>query len=238
MRKNEKLNTIGEARQVSKTLAEIITKGTDNHHLFMIDDNIRCWDGVTLINDPNPMFRRDPDPRYSQLTNISLLTVLNYCLHDKVDAFPVVGFCMRRSKNDGHRKNAYGRKHVFGAVLLNLQKLSDIQYNPIAWAMEDVSFNWEVDKLWKKSKEDGVIIKCLRFIAHKEPLNEGGVKPIYPDGFNATEVSDPQSQKRSYESQLEEKDKDPFHFFIKEIERLKCAREREKEERERKKGKR
>ena len=101
-----------------------------------------------------------------------------------------------RFKSDARRTNAFSRRHVFGAVLLNLYKLSSIQYNPIAWAMEDVDFNNRTDELSSVRIDEGVLVKYLRLIAHKKFINEGGVIP-----------EDPQVEIRHLKNVITEKDK-------------------------------
>ena len=63
------------------------------------------------------------------------------------------------------------------AVLLNLGKSKGIEYNPKAWAMEDIDFNLRTDELSSKHHDQGVIVKCLRFVASKKRIGEGGVVP-------------------------------------------------------------
>merc|ERR1712012_1269153 len=81
----------------------------------------------------------------------------------------------RRIKKRNDLCNAYGRKHVFSAVLLNLKALGTVHYNENAWAMEDVGFNMDVDKLFQLDKNKGLIVKYMRFVAQKKYLDHGGV---------------------------------------------------------------
>ena len=68
------------------------------------------------------------------------------------------------------------------AVLINLQKSKDVDYNPKAWAMEDIDFNNRTHNLSSRDRDEGVIAKCLRFVACKKKLREGGVVPRdYPE---------------------------------------------------------
>lgn len=178
-------NTVGEARMVSKKLGEQITDGTGMKHLFILDDNVLFWNGVTLINDPCSLFGLDANHKRSQRTDISLFTVLNHFSinnFDEVKNFNILGFSIGTHKGINKRRQAYGRKHVASAVLINLQKSKDVDYNPKAWAMEDIDFNNRTDDLSSKDRDEGVIAKCLRFVACKKKLPEGGVVPRdYPE---------------------------------------------------------
>ena len=93
----------------------------------------------------------------------------------KMKPFTMIGFQTSKRKLRS-RKHAYGRQHVFSAFFLNLRKVEDIDYNKIAWAMEDVGFNLSINDKWKQCHEDGVIVKCQRFIASKKRL-DGGIVP-------------------------------------------------------------
>ena len=171
-------NTVGEARMVAKKLGEQITKGTKMNFVFILDDNILCWQGVTLINDPYPQFGLEADHKTSQRTDISLYKVLShFSSNSSVEDFNMIGFSIGSHKSITKRKLAYGRKHVMAAVLLNLGKSKGIEYNPKAWAMEDIDFNLRTDELSSKHHDQGVIVKCLRFVASKKRIGEGGVVP-------------------------------------------------------------
>ena len=169
-------NTIGEARMVAKKLGEQITKGTKMNFVFVLDDNIHSWQGVTLINDPYPMFGLEANHKTSQRKDISLYSVLSH-FSKNVEDFNIIGFSIGTHKSITKRKYAYGRKHVMAAVLINLQKSKGIEYNPKAWAMEDIDFNLRTDELSSKRHDQGVIVKCLRFVALKKRIGQGGVVP-------------------------------------------------------------
>ena len=175
-------NTVGEARWVAKKLGEQITDGTEMKHLFILDDNILFWNGITLINDPCNLFGLEANHVTSQRTDISLLSVLNHFSRnnfEKVKDFNLIGFSIgalsRRSIT--RRRSAFGRKHVAAAVLINLLKSKKVDYNQRAWAMEDIDFNLRTDKLREENPDEGVIVKCLRFVACKKKVGEGGVVP-------------------------------------------------------------
>ena len=172
-------NTIGEARMVAKKLGEQITTGKNMEFVFLLDDNIINWQGVTLINDPCPMFGLEVSHLRSQRSDISLLKVLKHFTCKAMENFNIIGFSLE-TRGITKRKVAYGRKHVMAAVLLNLQKSKGIEYNPKAWAMEDIDFNLRTNMQSLSDRDQGVIVKCQRFVATKKKLHEGGVVPCDP----------------------------------------------------------
>merc|ERR1712012_1473065 len=165
---------------VAKKLGEQITKSKKMNFIFLLDDNILCWQGVTLINDPHPMFGLEPSHITSQSTDISLLRLLKHFSCAVVEDFNIIGFSIGTHKSIYRRKLAYGRKHVMAAVLLNLAKSKGIDYNAKAWAMEDIDFNLRTNERSSSNEDQGVIVKCLRYVATKAKLPAGGVVPCDP----------------------------------------------------------
>ena len=94
---------------------------------------------------------------------------------NEMEQFTMIGFPMSK-RNLFKTRNAYGRKHVFKAFLLNLKKSKHINYTEKAWAMEDIDFNLKVNDMWELCNDDGVIVKCHRFIASIK-LMDGGILP-------------------------------------------------------------
>ena len=175
-----KLQTIGTTRHHAKLLAEKIIHIEKNPLVFFMDDNIRKWDGIVLLNDPNPLPFLSIEPEgqsCAQEEEIPLGSVLRHFEEKKEDMskFTMIGFQMSK-RNLRNRKIAYGRKHVFTAFILNMHKTKEINYTEQAWAMEDIDFNFKVNKLWNSNRENGVIVKCQRFIASKKKL-DGGIIP-------------------------------------------------------------
>ena len=166
---------IGAARSTAKKLAEKITRdGFNIKFCFLMDDRISCFQAVTLINDPNkPIEGVEPSDEYSQRTDISLLELMKYTKKNKdsraLHNFSIIGISTTSHKRINKMKIAFGRKHLFAAVFLNIEKLRGIEYNENAWAMEDIDFNIRTDE------RGGVLVKCQRFIAWKEKLSSGGV---------------------------------------------------------------
>ena len=133
----------------------------------MCDDNISHWSGVTLINDPCPMLDKEPCEE-SQLTDISLYKILKHFSSNSVKEFTIVGFSMFSKRQIRKKRSAYARAHVFAAVLLNLKKLTKVNYNKRAWAMEDIAFNRATNELSSFNPDDGVIVQARRYVAYKK----------------------------------------------------------------------
>ena len=179
-----------------------------------MDDNIRKWDGATLVNDPNPLpcLTIEPSHLYAQNEEIPLVDMLRYFMDKKEDTekFSMLGFQMSK-RNLAKTRNAYGRQHVFKAFLLNLKETEGIEYEKMAWAMEDVDFNLKVNQLWTECHENGVVVKCQRFIATSQKL-DGGILPYNMpmevedyilkdlDWLNAKKINIPNRRKRNHSS--------------------------------------
>ena len=161
--------TIGAARMTAKKLAERMT----SNFCFIQDDRISHFQAITLINDPHPPIENAyPSDEYSQSDDISLRHFMDYILEGKkeLENFSIIGLSTSSHRGIYKRKEAFGRKHLFAAVLLNLEKLRGIDYNENFWAMEDTDFNMRTDE------NGGVLVKCQRFIAWKVKLDRGGVE--------------------------------------------------------------
>ena len=192
-------STVGAARSTAKKLAELITEdGKRSKFCFLMDDNVLCWQGVTLVNDPCPQFGVEPSDQRSQRTDVSLNNVLNYCsnqniVDNKLDDFSIIGFSVgigsHRSLNQ--IKLAFERQQVFVAVFLNIEKLKNIDYEEMAWAREDIDFNY------KTNDNGGLIVKCRRFLAKKKFLDHGGVVPE-DEGIFPLLKNNPEWKRKSY----------------------------------------
>jgi hypothetical protein len=225
------LKTIGTARYYAKKLGEVITSELRSKFIFMLDDNILSWSGVTLKNDPCPLFDKDPNHKYAQQTDISLLNLLTHMKSEdykNISQFSIVGFSLCKRNIKG-RVCAYSRQHVFAAVFLNLQKLEGLEYRKCAWAMEDIDFNWKSNKLSFKDANDGVIVKCLRYVASKKKINQGGVVPDnIPEGIipmlkNCSEWSFGKKKEKKVEKEIRTLDLEP------EVEKTKIVQEPKRE---------
>ena len=178
---------VGCSRHAAKLLAHKITRNLKNKFAFFMDDNILCWDGITLKGDPDPQFEIEALGDRSQRTHISLFQIMEYFKElrnpDKcsLGKFSLVGF-LRTHKNIENIKRAFLRRHVHVAVLMNLDLLKDVHYNHKMIAMEDMDFNFSVHSLSQTNdpdNESGVLVKCLRMVAVKKFLPRGGVSCEY-----------------------------------------------------------
>jgi len=76
--------TVGAYRYVCKILAEQITP---NNLAFIMDDNILCFKGVTLKNDPNPQFGLEALSSESQRSPISLRNLLEHFTSESLNKY-------------------------------------------------------------------------------------------------------------------------------------------------------
>ena len=92
--------------------------------------------------------------------------------------FGMIGF--HRLNGRDNSKRAYKRTHVVSTVLLNLNKLSGIDYHWRAHVWEDHQFNRDVEdvKLNRDAARRAVICKCYRFAFSSPQLRGGGCEYI------------------------------------------------------------
>ena len=156
---------IGAARKRAKEMSEALF----NRFVLLMDDNIRGWSEISFQNyeDTNELIDND----------ISLLSLLQYFEQNskEMENYSILGFQFSK-RGIKTCKRLFSRRHVYGAVILNLQKTKCIQYDE-AWAMEDVNFNLKANEEWALNKNQGVIVKFQRFIASKKAIKSGGVVP-------------------------------------------------------------
>jgi hypothetical protein len=118
------------------------------------------------------------------------------------DKFGMIGF--HRLNGFDNSKRAYKRTHVASTVLLNLNKLSRVDYHWRAHVWEDHQFNREAELVDAELEQDeekrAVLCKCYRFAFSSPQVREGGcaymvargsgkdVDPSRPPDLPATEV--------------------------------------------------
>ena len=111
---------IGALRFHLKNLAQKICPESFQF-CFMLDDSVQYWRGITLPDDPTPLFGDLPSCS-AQLCDISLADVL---LHFQQGAFTdlckfaMIGF--QQLSQYSTSKGAYARKHIYSAVIMNLE---------------------------------------------------------------------------------------------------------------------
>ena len=156
---------IGAARKRAKEMSEALFR----RFVFLMDDNIRGWSRISFQNyeDTNELIDND----------ISLLSLLQYFeqYSKQMENYSVLGFQFSK-RGIKTCKHSFSRRHVYGAVILNLEKTKCVQYDE-AWAMEDIDFNLKTNEQWALNRNQGVIVKFQRFIASKKAIKSGGVVP-------------------------------------------------------------
>jgi len=139
-------------------------------HVFMLDDSVQAWRGITLVNDPFPLFDRMPGSR-SQLSIISLGMLMEYFavphfLDHEMANLSALGFA-RYSPHLFRAKAAYCRAHVYSAYLLNVERVvqqQGISFDPRLFIWEDLEFNLRAHD----------VCKCIRFCMLKRVYSQGG----------------------------------------------------------------
>lgn len=161
----EKLG-IGSSRHWLMRLADALK----TKYVFMMDDSVRAWRGVTLIGDQHSLFGHVPGKK-AQFANVPLGQVLEHFaeptfLSEEMPKCSVLGF--GRFSPDLYRaKCAYRRGHVYSAFLLNVPKVlheHGMNFNENLFVWEDLDFNLRVND----------VCKCFRFVMIKKPYSSGG----------------------------------------------------------------
>ena len=94
--------------------------------------------------------------------------LLHFCDMPKEDLskFGILGF--ERLNGRDNSKKAFMRTHVFSTVLLNLNKLQNVEYHWRAHLWEDLQFNRDAEK------SGAVLCKCYRFAFSSPQIKKGG----------------------------------------------------------------
>jgi len=137
--------------------------------VFMLDDSIRAWRGVTLVEDPHPMFGL-PAGRRARFTPVPLGQVLQYFaeprfLAEELPKYVALGFA-RFSPDLMFARKAYSRSQIYSSFLLNISRVQQEELN----FRQDV-FVWE-DLLFNLKAHD--VVRCSRFAMMKRPYRTGG----------------------------------------------------------------
>ena len=166
---------IGASRYHMKKLATSICPA-DFPFCFFLDDSVHYWKGIALPDDPEPMFGDCADDA-AKMTDISLADVLMHFQSEPfvsgdLHQFGMIGF--HRIDGFNRSKAAYARRHVYSAIIMNLEKLRQVDYNEKCFLWEDLDFN-------KRASEACVVIcKCYRFGMGKKPGMPGGCSDMVP----------------------------------------------------------
>jgi hypothetical protein len=176
---------VGFCRHYTKKLADRICPPSFPF-CIMMDDSVQYWRGITLPCDPQKPFGQDAKPAAALRTDISLADTLLYfqkgLLDGKLNKFGIIGF--HRLNGWEASKRAYNRTHCTSTVLLNLEKLKEVNYLKEARVWEDLQFNRDAEK------HEAVICKCYRFAFSSPQLREGGCADMVARSEVPTAVQD------------------------------------------------
>lgn len=157
---------VGCARHWLVLLADIL--GAD--HIFMLDDSVRFWHGVTLVKDSHNLFGPAPGPK-AQFTRIALGQVLQsfaspHFPTEEFEKFSMIGFA-RMCPEMYLAARPHRRAHVYSAFILNVKKVfreQRLNFREDLFIWEDVEFTQRVHN----------VCKSFRFTMVKKPYNSGG----------------------------------------------------------------
>eukprot|EP00930_Biecheleria_cincta_P040131 TRINITY_DN27527_c0_g1_i1.p1 TRINITY_DN27527_c0_g1~~TRINITY_DN27527_c0_g1_i1.p1 ORF type:complete len:1470 (-),score=292.07 TRINITY_DN27527_c0_g1_i1:59-4468(-) len=138
-------------------------------YVFMLDDSVRAWRGVTLVDDPNPLFGAPPGPEAS-FKPIPMAQVLQHFaepnfLRDLMPKLVAMGFG-RCSPEMKKARRAFCRSHIYSAYLLNISKVcgDELNFRQDLFIWEDFVFNIRAHD----------VVKCQRFAMMKRCFHSGG----------------------------------------------------------------
>ena len=148
--------------------------------MFVLDDSVAFWYGVTLAGDRHPLHGDVPHPGQAQKREVSLWRVMQYLQAADFDAerrkFALIGFHrMGRWMPQSYSKAAYRRTHSYSGVLINVGLVPECQphYNPRVFCWEDIDFNRRLHNN-TQVKPRRVLLKVYRFAMKKKLLKGGG----------------------------------------------------------------
>jgi len=163
---------IGAARFWALELARRICH-TDSRFAFIMDDNVRVWKCLR-VGTPDSYFDNSPYPREEladgsdgskrDIPLIGVLNVLEQMDHDERAKFGMFGF-WRLGRTPNICK-PFARRHVYKAILYNLDVIREVNFRPKVKIWEDLEFNLRVSG---KTRVDGGVSRKM------DPWNEEGV---------------------------------------------------------------
>jgi len=147
---------------------------------FMMDDNVQAWKACPLEADnsvfeglPYPL-ERFRDNRTGQKKDVPLCEVLAHFqadeFRDELLKFGMIGFD-RLGRREVAIVNPFARRHVYKAIIFNLNVISDANYKPIVRVWEDIEFNLRVSG--RERQEGGGSSRMERSVAVSQ--SGGGV---------------------------------------------------------------
>mmetsp|Transcript_10995 Transcript_10995/g.19584 ORF Transcript_10995/g.19584 Transcript_10995/m.19584 type:complete len:1541 (+) Transcript_10995:50-4672(+) len=138
-------------------------------YVFMLDDSVTLWRGVTLVDDPHPQFGLEPGNK-ARFSALPMSSVLQHFAKppffaEELSKYVGIGFA-RACPELLSARRAYRRSHIYSALLLNVKRMETENLN----FKQDI-FIWE-DFLFNLRAHD--VVKCQRFAMQKQPFKSGG----------------------------------------------------------------
>jgi hypothetical protein len=200
---------IGASRWWIAKLAQKICSDLQCRMIYMGDDSVYGFGGLTLPDDPQPVhhvlsYKRQP--RYKR-NFISLFDMMKHFEKMKAnDLRKVAAIGFKRKGQKPVSKKAYERRHIVSAGFFNVDKLNldGCCFNPKIWAMEDLDFNLRVSGVTRTIDSNGIydnfgkdgalVVRCNRYLQYKVNFKSGGCV-----AQTQTETSDniPEAMKQS-----------------------------------------
>ncbi|CAE7250324.1 ywqA [Symbiodinium sp. CCMP2592] len=139
-------------------------------YAFFLDDTVRSWRGVTLVEDTQSLFGVPSDSTKARFTPVPLSRVMSYLaepkfLKEDMPEFASFGFARMAPEFLTVRK-AFCRTHVYSGYLLNISKIERERLN-----FKQEQFIWE-DLVFNLDCHD--VVRCNRFAMVKVPFSSGG----------------------------------------------------------------
>jgi len=169
---------VGCSRHWIMRVADVL--GAD--FIFMLDDSVRSWKGLTLAGDPINLFGKEPDKK-AHFTNTSLHTLLAHFagrhgpegdediwLREERHKLAMLGFARFRP-NLTRCRRAFKRSHVYSAFILNVKRIlheQKINFRQDLFIWEDLMMNVQAQE----------VCKCYRFAMVKKMFNTGGCSEL------------------------------------------------------------
>jgi len=148
-------------------------------YAFFLDDSVRSWRGVTLVDDQHCLFGSPSGPK-AQFKPIPLTRVMEYLaepefLTEEMPKFVAFGFA-RLAPELMLSRRAFSRSHVYSAFLLNISKVKEQELN-----FKQEIFVWE-DLVFNLQAHD--VVKSNRFAMYKQPFKTGGCSQMVARSAN------------------------------------------------------
>lgn len=148
-------------------------------YAFFLDDSVRSWRGVTLVEDQHCLFGSPSGPK-AQFKQIPMTRVMEYLaepefLAQEMPKFVAFGFA-RLAPELMLSRRAFCRSHVYSAFLLNLVQVEEqgLNFKQEIFVWEDLVFNLQAHD----------VVKSNRFAMVKQPFKTGGCSQMVARSAN------------------------------------------------------